>query len=103
MRSLGMNDIIWPHRATIVSIMMRAGINSLFVVGSVARGAADESSDVDFLLGSPLNIPHNALLQVKNELRTLLRRNVDLVFLDRLPQHIQRSLLEERVQIQAIE
>lgn len=38
------------HRAVIVEIAERYGVQNIQVFGSVARGAADESSDLDLLV-----------------------------------------------------
>ncbi len=63
-----------------------AGIDELFLFGSVARGEADAASDVDlwFEPAADASIGLVELGQLKSRLETLLGRNVDLAPRDSL-------------------
>ena len=43
-----MHAVIERHRAEILAVARRYGIREVRVFGSMARGDADETSDVDF-------------------------------------------------------
>lgn len=67
------------HREAILRIAAKYGARNVRVFGSVAHGATDENSDVDFLVD--LEAGRSLLDQVglKQELEELLGRSVDVV------------------------
>lgn len=47
---MGIQDLLHEKRADILAIAARYGAHNVRVFGSVARGEADNASDVDFLV-----------------------------------------------------
>ena len=47
---MGIDDLLKAKRQDILRIAAKHGVRSIRVFGSVARGEADEQSDVDFLV-----------------------------------------------------
>jgi len=85
------------HRAEILRIAARHGARNVRVFGSVARGEADERSDVDFLVefetGRSL-FDHAALLL---DLEQLLECEVDVITERALRPRIRERILREAV------
>ena len=74
-----MHPLIEAHREEILALAERHGMRDVRVFGSMARGDADDSSDVDLLVslrpgGSGLDLA--ALL---TDVQELLNRRVDVV------------------------
>ncbi len=90
-----MREVLAPHRAKILRVARRYGIRNLRVFGSVARGEATDSSDVDLLFDStgPLGLLRRAEFRVK--LETLLGRRVDLVREEYLKWYVKPRALSE--------
>ena len=76
---MGIDELLRRKREEILRIAARHGARNVRVFGSVARGEADEASDIDLLVefepGRSL-LEHAALLL---ELENLLGRKVDVV------------------------
>jgi uncharacterized protein len=49
-RGLGIEEILQPHRDEIVRLAVKAGVEAIWVFGSVRRREASSASDVDFLV-----------------------------------------------------
>jgi predicted nucleotidyltransferase len=74
----------------------RLGAKSLALFGSVARGEASDTSDVDLLVElEPKTF--DAYMEVKLFLETVLGRRVDLVLLDALKPRLRSAILAEAV------
>jgi predicted nucleotidyltransferase len=72
-------DLLKLKREDIVRAAARHGAHNVRVFGSVARGEADDTSDIDFLVQMA---PGRSLLDMGGllmELRELLQRDVDVV------------------------
>jgi predicted nucleotidyltransferase len=90
-------DLLKAKRADIVQAAMRHGARNVRVFGSVARGEADEASDIDFLVDMA---PGRSLLDMGGllmELRELLERDVDVVSERGLRREIRERVLREAV------
>jgi predicted nucleotidyltransferase len=94
---MGIDDLLKEKRQIVLEIAARHGARNVRVFGSVARGDADESSDIDLLVelepGRSL-LDHAALLV---ELRALLGRPVDVVTESGLRPRIRDRVLREAV------
>ena len=80
-RGLGIAQVLGPYRRGIERVAKRYGVRELRVFGSVARGEATASSDVDLLvefLRSPRGAD-NRRYRMSRDLKRLLGREVDLV------------------------
>ncbi len=75
---MGITEILGDKRAEIIAIAAKHRASNVRVFGSVARGDADEDSDVDFLvvLHPEASLMDHAALLV--ELEELLGRKVDV-------------------------
>lgn len=95
---MGIDDLLKDKRAEILRTAKQYGAHHVRVFGSVARGEADEQSDVDFLVDLE---PGRSLLDLGGllmELRQIVGRDVDVVTERGL-----RSRIRERVVSEAIE
>jgi len=93
---LGIDDVIGPHRSTLLKIARQYGAENVRVFGSVARRRATERSDVDLLIDP---IPHRSFRQVDLSLRLgrLLGRPVDVVSESGLDWFLQPTVVSEAV------
>jgi len=90
-------DLLKLKREDIVRVATLHGALNVRVFGSVARGEADETSDIDFLVEMA---PGRSLLDMGGllmELRELLQRDVDVVSERGLRREIRERVLREAV------
>lgn len=90
-------DQLQQCRDRILALAEQHGACNVRVFGSVARGTADESSDVDFLVDLE---PGRSLFDLGGllvDLEQLLRRHVDVVTDRGLRQRIRDQVLKEAV------
>jgi uncharacterized protein len=95
---LGIKDILSSHQAQILLIAEKHGASNVRVFGSVARGEANENSDIDFLVDYDLEkitpwFPSGLLL----DLEQLLNCKVDVATVDMLKDRIRDRVLQEAV------
>jgi predicted nucleotidyltransferase len=96
---MGIRDIIGRHREQILELANKYGASDVRVFGSVAKGTADEQSDVDFLVDLA---PGRSLLDLGGllyELQHLLDRPVDVITAAGLRPRIRQRVLKEAVNI----
>lgn len=74
-----MHALIEFHRERLLSLARRHGVTSVRVFGSVARGDADESSDVDLLVTLAPDTSALALGGLLLDAQELLGRRVDVI------------------------
>jgi predicted nucleotidyltransferase len=92
-----MDTALREKRDAILSLAARYGARNVRVFGSVARGEADERSDVDFLVEME---PGRSLLDLGGllmDLRELLGRKVDIVTERGLKPRLRARVLKEAV------
>ena len=92
-------EIIISHREQILALANKYGASKVRVFGSVARGTADEQSDIDFLVDLE---PGRSLLDLGGllyELQQLLGRDVDVITSTGLRPRIRDRVLKEAVNI----
>ncbi|MSP14508.1 MAG: nucleotidyltransferase [Chloroflexi bacterium] len=90
-------NLLQERREEILQIAARYGAHNVRVFGSVARGEADEFSDVDFLVEMD---PGRTLLDMGGllmELRELLGREVDVITERGLKPRLRARVLHEAV------
>jgi uncharacterized protein len=95
---LGIRDLLSAHQAQILSIAEKHGASNVRVFSSVARGEANEDSDIDFLVDYDLEkitpwFPSGLLL----DLEQLLNRKVDVATVDMLKDRIRDRILFEAI------
>ena len=74
-----MHSIIEQHRARILALAERHGITNVRVFGAMARGDADDASDVDLLVSLPPGKTGLVLGALLMDVQDLLQRRVDVV------------------------
>ncbi len=94
---MGIEQILKAKRIKILSLAAKHGARHVRVFGSVARGQATPTSDVDFLVefrkGCSLLDQSGLIL----DLQDLLRRKVDVVTPASLHWYVRDRILEEAV------
>ena len=96
---MGIPEIIVSRKEQILALAAKYGASDVRVFGSVARGTADENSDVDFLVNLA---PGRSLFDLGGllyELQKLLGRNVDVITPAGLRPRIRERVLKEAVPI----
>lgn len=93
------NPAIVPDQQKLALICQRHAVGALRVFGSVARGQAVPTSDIDLLVdflptARPSLLTLGGLLM---DLRDLLQRDVDLRTIEELPPHARARALQEAV------
>lgn len=91
-------QFLQQQREAILMLAKRHGAKNVRVFGSVARGEADEESDIDFLIDYDLEkitpwFPAGLLLDLEN----LLQRKVDVATVDMLKARIKDRVLSEAI------
>lgn len=92
-------DLLRDKREQILRIAAKYGAHNVRVFGSVARGQADEASDVDFLVELE---PGRSLFELGGlqfELEALLGCRVDVVTVRGLKARIRERVLREAVPV----
>jgi hypothetical protein len=95
--TMGIDELLREKRDEILRIAARHGARNVRVFGSVARGEADERSDIDFLVNME---PGRSLLDMGGllmDLRVLLGREVDVVTERGLKPRLRERVLREAV------
>ena len=94
-----MHPLIESHRSEILALAERHGIRNVRVFGSMARGDADDTSDVDLLVSLPPERTGLALGALLMDVQRLLDRSVEVVTERSLHPAIRRRVLEEAQQL----
>ena len=76
---MGIQEIIVNRKEQILALAAKYGASNVRVFVSVARGTADENSDVDFLVNLAPGRSLFDLGRLLYELQKLLDRNVDVI------------------------
>jgi predicted nucleotidyltransferase len=94
---MDINQLLREKRGTILQVAAKHGAHNIRVFGSVARGEADEQSDIDFLVNLE---PGRNLLDLGGllmDLQALLGRNVDVVTERGLKPRLRDRVLNEAI------
>ena len=90
-----MHSLIEAHRREILALAERRGIRDVRVFGSMARGDADETSDVDLLVTLPPGRTGLALGGLLMDVQRLLRRRVEVLTERALHPALRERILRE--------
>lgn len=74
-----MHPLIIQNRSELLALAERHGITDVRVFGSMARGDADENSDVDLLVKLRPGMTGLALAGLLGDAQDLLKRKVDVL------------------------
>ena len=91
------DEIVAVLRAALPDLKRRWPIRSLAVFGSVTRGEASATSDLDVLVEFARPLGLSEFLALEDALSALVRRRVDLVTRAALKPYIGRRVLDEAV------
>jgi uncharacterized protein len=94
-----MHPLIVSHRDELLALARRRGITRVRVFGSMARGDADEASDVDLLVSLPPKVSGLALGGLLMDVRELLGRPVDILTEAALHPKLRESVLASAVDL----
>ena len=94
-----MRSIIEQHGAGILALAERHGIADVRVFGSMARGDADDSGDVDLLVSLPPDKTGLALGALLMDVQDLLQRRVEVVTEKSLHPALRERVLNEAQQL----
>lgn len=97
MTKMSLNELVRARRADILEIAKRYGASNLRIFGSVARGEADEKSDIDILVDMESGRSLLDLAGLRVDLRELLGRSVDVLTVPSLRDRIRSRVLSEAV------
>ena len=90
-----MHSLIEQHRTEIRAIAERHGIRDVRVFGSMARGDADETGDVDLLVSLPPQRTGLSLGALLIDVQDLLQRRVEVVTEKSLHPALRERILQE--------
>lgn len=90
-----MHSLIEAHRREILALAERRGIRDVRVFGSMARGDADETSDVDLLVTLPPGRTGLALGGLLMDVQKLLQRRVEVLTERALHPALRERILRE--------
>jgi uncharacterized protein len=96
---MGIQEVIADKKEQILALAAKHGVLNVRVFGSVAKGTADEKSDIDFLVDMEKG---RSLLDVGGllmDLQELLGRRVDVVTENGLRKRICEAVLSHAVQL----
>lgn len=94
---MGIDELLKVKREEILRIAAKHGARNVRVFGSVARGDADEKSDVDFIVEMESGRSLFDMGGLLMDLRELLDREVDVVTERSLKPRIRARVLNEAV------
>jgi predicted nucleotidyltransferase len=83
----------------IVPILKQAGVLRSSIFGSVARGEADEKSDIDLLVELPKGKSYFDFFNLQDRLQKVLGKKVDLGTYRSIKPYFRDKILGEQIQI----
>lgn len=92
---MGINELLKQKRDEILRIATLHGARNVRVFGSVARGDADERSDIDLLVDMESNRSLLDLGGLWHDLHEFLKRDIDIVTEQGLRESIRNRILKE--------
>lgn len=92
-------EVIQMVRGALPELAVRYGVLHLDLFGSFARGEAGPDSDVDFIVTYNEKPTFSSYMGLKEDLESLLGRNVDLVTLAGLKSCIRDAVMAETYRV----
>jgi len=94
---MGIDEILGGQRQAVLELAARHGARHVRVFGSIARGEATTTSDVDFLVNMDPGRSFLDLCALGDDLEDLLGRKVDLVTEPAISPFLRDRILGEAV------
>jgi predicted nucleotidyltransferase len=94
---MGIDEILGEQRQAVLELAARHGARHVRVFGSIARGEATTTSDVDFLVNMDPGRSFLDLCALGDDLEDLLGRKVDLVTEPAISPFLRDRILGEAV------
>jgi uncharacterized protein len=79
----------------ILEIAKQYGVSDIRVFGSVARGDADETSDVDLLIDAARHVKLFDIFAFKHKIEDMLKKEVDIVEIDAVKNPLRKRYMLE--------
>lgn len=92
-----LNDLLQKKRNKILSFAKQHGVIRVRIFGSVARGDANEKSDIDFLIKLDQNRSLLDLIGFKQDLEELFGRRIDVVSEGGVSPHLRDRIFQEAI------
>lgn len=96
---MGTKELLKDKREEILRIARKHGARSVRVFGSVVRGEAKETSDLDLLVEMESGRSLLDIIAIKQDLEDLLGRDVDVVTEAAVSPYIREEVLKEAVNL----
>ena len=96
---MSIRQLLQSKRAKILQIAARHGARKVRIFGSVARGEARRGSDVDFLVDMEEGRSLLDLIELSQDLETLLQRKVDILTDNGLSPYLEQRIHAEAVSL----
>lgn len=96
-KKMRIDDVTKKNRLEILGIASRHGAKNVRLFGSIVRGTATESSDVDILLEMEVGRSLLDLVAIKQDLEDLLDRQVHVVTEPSLSPYLRDEVLKEAI------
>lgn len=90
-------DILQSKRNDILRLAAEYGAHQIRVFGSAARGEAGPTSDIDFLVRMDQGRSLLDLIELSQELESVLHRKVDILTDEGLSPYLRQRILDEAV------
>ena len=94
---MGIADLLKSKRPEILRLAQAHGAHNVRIFGSVARGEARPESDVDFLVEMDSGRSLLDLIELSQDLETLLQRKVDILTDQGLSPYLEQRIHAEAV------
>jgi predicted nucleotidyltransferase len=94
---MSLDELVNLKRGDILRLAHQHGARNVRVFGSVARGDASPESDVDFLVEMDRGRSLLDLIELSQDLESLLQRKVDVLTDDGLSPYLQERIHAEAV------
>lgn len=96
---MGIADLLKFKRPEILRLAQEHGAHNVRIFGSVARGEARQGSDVDFLVDMEEGRSLLDLIELSQDLETLLQRKVDILTDNGLSPYLEQRIHAEAVSL----
>ena len=96
---MGIADLLKFKRPEILRLAQEHGAHNVRIFGSVARGEARQGSDVDFLVDMEEGRSLLDLIDLSQDMETLLQRKVDILTDNGLSPYLEQRIHAEAVSL----